>query len=308
MPLKISEKMTTDSLIKIDYPSAQWKEYRLIDCGNKCKLEQFGQYILIRPEPQAIWQPKLEMKDWYRMAHAEFVRKPDFRQNPAKENELEGGWKILKKMPEIWTMQYVSSSVSLKINLRMTGFGHIGIFPEQSSNWEFLLQHVQKGQKVLNLFAYTGIASLAAAKAGALVTHIDSVKNVVNWGRENAESNHLDNIRWIVEDAFKFVQREQSRGNQYDCIVLDPPAYGRGPKGEKWILEEKLAELLQMVKTILKPDGKLIINLYSLGYSPLLCYNLLLSLFPKNKIETGDLCIKSEHGHYLPLSVFGRLG
>ncbi|MCO6494234.1 MAG: class I SAM-dependent methyltransferase [Bacteroidetes bacterium] len=300
--------MNTEPIIKLDYPPSNWKEYRLIDCGNKCKLEQFGQYILIRPEPQAIWQPKLDLKEWYKLAHAEFVRRPDFRQNQNKENEIEGGWKFLKKMPENWTINYTADLVLLKINLRMTGFGHIGIFPEQSSNWEFLLQNIKKDQKVLNLFAYTGVASLAAAKAGAIVTHIDSVKNVVNWARENAELNNLSNIRWIVEDAFKFTSREVSRGNLYDCIILDPPAYGRGPKGEKWILEEKLDELMQMVKSILKPDGKMIINLYSLGYSPLLCYNLLFSYFPKRKIHSGDLCIKSENGHILPLSVYGRLG
>lgn len=293
--------------ITLGFPDSSWKEYRLIDCGNKCKIEQFGQYILIRPEPQAIWKPQLDMAVWYKMAHAEFVRKPDFKQNQLKEHEIEGGWKILKKMPENWTMNVTSGQNKIKIQLRMTGFGHVGVFPEQSANWDFLTNQIQKGQKVLNLFAYTGVASVAASMAGGLVTHIDSVKNVVNWGRENAESNNINNIRWIIEDAFKFAAREVSRGSKYDCIVLDPPAYGRGPKGEKWILEEKLDELMTMVKAILTPHGKLILNLYSLGYSPLLCFSMLLTHFPKRKIEVGELCIQSESGQFLPLSVYGRL-
>jgi len=296
--------MSKTPLNQLCFPQ-DWKQYRLIDCGDRRKLEQFGQYILIRPEPQAIWPAKYSDQKWHEMAHAEFVRKPDFKQNASQD--IEGGWKFLKNMPEEWIISYENQKSKLKAKLRMTGFGHVGIFPEQSANWDFLQEHLSEGQKALNLFAYTGMATLAARQTGANVTHIDSVKNVVNWSRENMELSKLQDVRWIVEDAFKFVSREVTRGNSYDCIILDPPAYGRGPKGEKWILEDKLDELMKMVKSILNPKGKVILNLYSLGYSPLLCYNILSYYFPDRQIETGELVLKSETGFYLPLSVFGRV-
>jgi 23S rRNA (cytosine1962-C5)-methyltransferase len=278
-------------------------EYRLIDCGNKRKLEQFGAYILIRPEPQAIWPAALSEKDWHAQAHAEFIRNPKSN----TPNESEGGWKFIKKIPSEWLIRYPSEKSQLKAILKMTGFGHVGIFPEQAHNWDTLLTDVKKDDKVLNLFAYTGVSSIAAATKGAQVTHVDSVKNVVNWAADNMRENNLQDIRWIVEDAFKYVAREVTRQKQYDFIILDPPAYGRGPKGEKWILEDKLDELMQMVRNILAPKGQLILNLYSLGYSPLLCYNLLKHYFPNQSISSGELCIRSEAGQILPLSVFGKV-
>lgn len=281
-----------------------WKDYSLIDCGNKRKIERFGNTILIRPEPQAIWKPGLSEKDWYKQADAEFIRD---NLNKKNTGELEGGWKQLRKTPSHWEIKYSSNNRQLKIGLQFTGFGHLGIFPEQATNWDYLMANLKKDQKVLNLFAYTGVASLAARTSGADVTHLDAVKNVVTWARENMERSNLEGIRWIVEDAFKFVQREVKREKLYDFIILAPPAYGRGPSGEKWLLEELLDQLMEGVSKILKPDGKLILNLYSLGYSPLLCNNLLKSYFPNRKIESGELVLQSETGYLLPLSVFGRI-
>lgn len=290
-------------LNQLHFPE-MWDDYRLIDCGNGKKLEQFGPYVLIRPEPQAIWPPKYTEKKWRDMAHAAFIRKGDGKSAPT---EGDGGWSLLKKMPQEWDIRYINASMRLKARLKMTGFGHVGIFPEQKANWDFLAENLQAGDKMLNLFAYTGMSTLAAASVKAQATHIDSVKNVVSWARDNAELSQLAEVRWIVEDAFKFAQREVNRGNTYDCIVLDPPAYGRGPKGEKWVLEDTLPELMQLVQQLLKPNGKLILNLYSLGYTPLLCQNLLHAYFPNRTVESGTLALLSESGFYLPLSVYGKL-
>jgi 23S rRNA (cytosine1962-C5)-methyltransferase len=295
--------MQTTLLNTLHFPE-QWEDYRLIDCGEGKKLEQFGSYILIRPEPQAIWPAKLAENRWREMAHAAFIRKGDGK---SAMSEGEGGWSLLKKMPQEWDIRYTKHNTRLRARLKMTGFGHVGIFPEQKANWDYLLENLQAGDKMLNLFAYTGMSTLAAASAKAQATHIDSVKNVVSWARDNAELSQLGEVRWIVEDAFKFAQREVNRGNTYDCIVLDPPAYGRGPKGEKWVLEDTLPELMTLVQRLLKPNGKLILNLYSLGYTPLLCHNLLSAYFPGRKIESGTLALKSESGFYLPLSVYGKL-
>ena len=204
-------------------------DYALIDTGDGEKLERFGSYTLRRPEPQAIWRKSLTEQQWQAAADASFMR--DSR------SEERGEWRLKPNMPSRWTVKYDYKDMHLKMRLGLTSFKHVGIFPEQAANWNFIYDTCrakleQKGAKpkVLNLFAYTGGATLAAAASGAEVTHVDSVKQVVTWSRENMESSNLDSIRWIVEDALKFVQREVRRGNRYDGIILDPPAFAKHHK------------------------------------------------------------------------------
>ena len=203
----------------------------------------------------------------------------------------------------------------LTMRLACTAFKHIGIFPEQAANWNFIYDTCRnkaesKGArpKVLNLFAYTGGATLAAAASGADVTHVDSVKQVVTWSRENMESSKLDGIRWIVEDALKFVQREVRRGNRYDGIILDPPAYGRGANGEKWVLEQNIAEMLEACAQLLAEDGFLVLNLYSMGLSSTIARTLVRQTFgaPKTE-ELGELFFTDRAGKELPFGTYYRM-
>jgi 23S rRNA (cytosine1962-C5)-methyltransferase len=208
-------------------------------------------------------------------------------------------------------MQYVlPNNEAIVFRLGLTSFKHVGIFPEQSVNWDYIVENIGALKtikpKVLNLFAYTGGASLAAACAGAEVTHVDSIKQVVSWSNENMQLSNLTDIRWMVEDALKFVQREARRGNHYQGIILDPPAFGHGPKGEKWKLEENIAEMMQGVLSILDPaEHFLILNAYSLGLSALVIENLLKNHAGKN-LHIGELYLQAKTGVKLPLGVFGR--
>jgi 23S rRNA (cytosine1962-C5)-methyltransferase len=285
---------------------AYWKDYELIDVGNFEKLERFGQYITIRPEPQAVWDRSLPLKEWEQKAHVRFVPR----------TSASGEWKMLHKMPEQWPVKYSigGKAPTLQFRLGLTGFKHVGIFPEQATNWEYIYESVKKLQPILgdqpprflNLFAYTGGASIAAKAAGADVTHVDSIKQVVSWARENMDLSQLDNIRWVVEDALKFVKREQKRGNTYNGIILDPPAFGHGPNGEKWKLEDNINEMMKGVLDLLDPRGHfLILNAYSLGFSSLIIENLLRQK-AKDKLETGELFLNATAGNKLPLGVFGR--
>lgn len=280
-----------------------WKDYQLIDCGNLQKLERFGPYTLIRPEPQAFWRPGFSQKDWQSKADAEYIQ----------QGSHKGDWKKFRQIDAPWSIGYaLSKNDHLKFSLRFTSFKHIGIFPEQADNWHFIYNHARrigKQCKVLNLFAYTGGASLAAKAGGADVVHVDSVKQVVNWARINMEDSNLNDIRWVVEDALKFVQRERKRGHKYHGIMLDPPAYGIGASGERWKLEDSIQTLLENVAGILA-DGPsfLVLNTYSLGLSPLIIDNLLRSNFDKNfAIECNELYLNSVSNYKLPLGVIGRL-
>lgn len=280
----------------------KWIDYELIDCGGFEKLERFGDYILIRPEPQAIWDKTLSDNQWKEKAHALFIGK----------SSNSGIWKKLKKMPDQWTIQYTLAQNILRFRLGLTAFKHVGLFPEQAVNWEFIHESVKKigkKPKVLNLFAYTGASSLAAKAAGADVTHVDSIKQVVNWARENMEKSQLTEIRWIVEDAVKFVQRELRRGNLYQGIILDPPAFGHGPNGESWKLEKDINELLKNVYKLCDPSGYfLLLNTYSLGFSSIIVENLSNSIFiKKGKTQTGELYINDSFGKKLPLGVFVQM-
>lgn len=279
-----------------------FKDYELIDVGNFEKLERFGQYITIRPEPQAVWDKALSNNEWEKRAHIKFVSR----------SSSSGEWKKFKQMPDQWQIQYKinHSAAAIKFRLGLTSFKHVGIFPEQASNWDFIFESIKMMQtpqpRVLNLFAYTGGASLAAKAAGADVTHVDSIKQVVTWSKENMDISNLNNIRWVVEDALKFVKREEKRGNKYNGIILDPPAFGHGPNGEKWKLEDNINEMIEGVLTLL--DDKehfLILNAYSLGFSSLIIENLLKKKAGKH-LNIGELYLQATEGNKLPLGVFGR--
>lgn len=285
-------------------------DYELIDCGNFEKLERFGNYILIRPEPQAVWDKKLSNAEWEKRAHVKFIQKGSHT----------GEWQKRKQMPDKWQINYEIKNTHsqtpnpnhqiLRFKLSLTSFKHIGIFPEQAVNWDYIYESISmlkaEQPRFLNLFAYTGGASLAAKSAGANVIHLDSVKQTVTWARENMELSKLKNIRWVVEDALKFVRREVKRGNTYHGIILDPPAYGMGTGGKKWKLEENICEMMKYVFELLDEKNHfLILNVYSLGFSSLVIENLL-SDFAKDKLETGELYLFSKTNLKLPLGIFGR--
>jgi 23S rRNA (cytosine1962-C5)-methyltransferase len=305
-------------------------DYELIDCGNFEKLERFGKYITIRPEPQAVWDKKLSEKDWQKLAHVKFVPK----------SASAGTWQKFSQIPDRWTMSYeltsppsplperggkqlLSEKAEINFRLALTSFKHLGIFPEQASNWDFIYNSIMKmkhtlspggrdgegfAPKFLNLFAYTGGASLAARLAGAETYHVDSIKQVVSWARENMELSQLTDIRWVVEDALKFVKREVKRGRRYNGIILDPPAYGHGPNGEKWKLEDNINEMMKEVVQLLDEQHHfLILNTYSLGFSSLIVENLLKESVNKSEqLKIGELYLDASSGVKLPLGVFGR--
>ena len=277
-------------------------DYALIDTGDGEKLERFGSYTLRRPEPQAIWRKSLTEQQWLAAADASFMR--DSR------SEERGEWRLKPNMPSRWIIKYDYKDMHLKMRLGLTSFKHVGIFPEQAANWNFIYDSCKeiKDAKVLNLFAYTGGATLAARAAGADVTHIDSVKQVVTWSRENMESSSLAGVRWIVEDALKFVQREVRRGNRYNGIILDPPAYGRGANGEKWVLEENITQMLECCAELLEPTNSfLVLNLYSMGLSSTLARTAVRQCFGAPKIEEcGELYFEDKAEKQLPLGTYYR--
>ncbi len=283
-----------------------FKDYELLDSGDFEKLERFGAHILRRPEPQAIWHKSMPDAEWVKRADASFLR--DSR------SEERGEWRLKPQMPSRWSMRYDYKDMHLSMRLGLTSFKHVGIFPEQAANWNFIYDccseiAAERRPRVLNLFAYTGGATLAARAAGAEVTHVDSVKQVVTWARENMESSGQEGIRWIVEDALRFVQREVRRGNRYDGIILDPPAYGRGANGEKWVLEENIAEMLECCAALLEPKSAfLVLNLYSMGLSSTLARTAVHQAFgAPAKEEFGELYFADRNGKELPLGTYYRL-
>lgn len=290
-----------------------WTDYELIDSGSYEKLERFGKYITIRPEPQAVWNKSLSEEEWLKLATAIFRQeKAKGGSQDGKDGSERGKWVQGKDMPDQWYIDYKYKEMELKFRLGLTSFKHVGIFPEQAENWNFIYDTVKSinkpDTKVLNMFAYTGGASLAAKSAGADVTHVDSIKQVVTWARQNMEASGLDNIRWVIEDAMKFSQREVKRGKKYKGIILDPPAYGRGANGERWVLEDNIAEMMLLVSQMLeKEDSFLILNLYSMGFSPVVAENLIKTYFPHiTDGEYGELIIPETSGKRMPLSVYAR--
>lgn len=230
--------------------SPDWEDYQLIDAGNDKKLESWGGIVTIRPERQAYFKPGMSFKEWHEIAHLEFVAQ-------GKKN---GKWiKHRNFNSSNWFVNYEK----LTFQLETTKFKHVGLFPEQFTNWKLISKHLKPKMKMLNLFAYTGAASLVGKSVGADVTHVDAVKQLISWARINMELSHLSDIRWIHEDALKFAQKERKRGKSYDLIVMDPPAWGIGAKKEKWKLEHQLEKLIEVASHLLQPGGLLILNTYS---------------------------------------------
>ena len=238
--------------------SNKWHDFEIIDCSDGEKLERWGEYTLVRPDPQAIWSTERNDPAWFR---------PNARY--ARSSSGGGRW-VRANVPEAWQIHYNE----LTFNIKLMNFKHTGIFPEQACNWEYIMERVRSAERrisVLNLFAYTGAASLAAAAAGAEVCHVDAAKGMVSWARENAAASGLTDrpIRWIVEDCRKFVEREIRRGRRYDAIIMDPPSYGRGPSGEIWKLEESLYPFVELCAQVLSDTPEfVIINSYTTGLSP----------------------------------------
>ena len=306
----------------IETPGDFWKDYELVDSGNFEKLERFGRFHMSRPEPKALWEKTLSEEEWDKTVNVVFRPGAGFGK-AGKEDS--GTWDRRRKMDDQWVIRYKGAQKGLDLSLRLglTAFKHVGVFPEQAPNWEYIYRNTSglvtkaaaEGKpkpKVLNLFAYTGAASLAAKAAGADVTHLDSVRQVVTWARNNMELSGLDNIRWVVEDALKFARREAKRGNTYQGIILDPPAYGHGPDGEKWKLDECLYDIMKCVASILAPaDSFLVLNLYSNGYSAVLGETVVRQAFGISGdcpgLECGELVLRDRFGKNLPLSIFVRL-
>ncbi len=239
--------------------SEHWKDYELIDTSDGERLERWGDIILIRPDPQIIWSTGRKNPLW-RNAHARYYR----------SNKGGGHWETYRKVPDRWTIRYNQ----LVFNIKPMGFKHTGVFPEQAVNWDFAAEKIRNENrplKVLNLFGYTGCATLSCMKAGAMVCHVDASKGMVQWARENAQSSSIADlpVRWLVDDCVKFVQREIRRGNRYDGIIMDPPSYGRGPGGEVWKLEEQLFPLVDLCRQVLSDNPVFfILNSYTTGLSP----------------------------------------
>jgi len=229
---------------------SSWPDYELLDAGDGKKLERWGKVITIRPEIQANFKPGWPYAQWLDMAHWEFE----------EQSSTQGSWLNIKpQAPEQWLISYEN----LNFGLKLTKFKHVGLFPEQQANWRFIKDRVSAGQKVLNLFAYTGAASLVARETGAEVVHVDAIKQLITWANENKERSRLSDIKWVHEDALKFAQRELKRGNKYDGIIMDPPAWGLGAKGEKWKLENHLSGLIETAHGLMNPGAFLILNTYS---------------------------------------------
>lgn len=282
------------------WTATDWKDYQLIDCGKGEKLERWKEQVLIRPDPQAIWQTARSHKGW-KQANGRYAR-----------SSTGGGHWEKKNMPDRWTIQYKE----LTFHLKPMNFKHTGIFPEQASNWDFAQEQIRKAKRpisVLNLFGYTGAASVACAAAGAKVCHVDAAKGMVAWAKENAKSSQVPetSIRWIVDDCEKFVKREIRRGNRYDAIIMDPPSYGRGPSGEIWRIEENLYPFVELVAELLSEEPLfLILNSYTTGLAPSVLTYILETVVTKRyggKTESRELGLPvTESALVLPCGATGR--
>ena len=277
-----------------------WKDYEVIDCSSGEKLERWGDYMLVRPDPQVIWNTEKDKKQWRNI-------------NGHYHRSAKGGgeWEFFD-LPEQWTINYKN----LTFNLKPFSFKHTGLFPEQATNWDWFsekIKNVGRPVKVLNLFAYTGGATLAAAAAGAQVTHVDASKGMVGWAKENAVSSGLAEapIRWLVDDCVKFVEREIRRGNKYDGIIMDPPSYGRGPKGEIWKIEESIHHFVKLCASLLSDDPLFfLINSYTTGLAPAVLTYMISTEVSKvhgGKVEAQEIGLPVKNtGLVLPCGASGR--
>lgn len=278
----------------------EWKDYEIIDMANGEKIERWGNIKLIRPDPQIIWKNKSFPNEW-KNANARYNR----------SNTGGGAWEYKKRLPESWQVKYKN----LTFNIKPMGFKHTGLFPEQAVNWDWMINKIQQSKrniKVLNLFAYTGGATVACLSAGASVCHVDSSKGMTTWAKENVESSGLREkpVRFIIDDVVKFVQREIRRGNKYDAIVMDPPSYGRGKNGEVWQFENNIADLVELCMQVLSDDPLFfLINSYTTGISSRVLANLL-ELNMKNykgKITSGEIGLPMKNSNLvLPCGIYGR--
>lgn len=280
--------------------SCEWNDYTCIASGDGEKLEKWGNYILRRPDPQIIW-PKTDKNlwdNWDGFYH--------------RSNKGGGYWEFKKKLPDSWTIKYKN----LKFKVSPTDFKHTGIFPEQATNWDFVANQIKnsgrKDFRVLNLFAYTGCATISASAAGASeVVHVDSSKGMIEWAKENRDLSgiHDNYIRYIIDDVMKFLAREKRRGRTYHGIIMDPPSYGRGPNGEVWKLEDNLGELLKKAKDVLDDDYSfLLINSYTTGISPTSLNNILSLIFNGDNIVTGEIGLPvKENNLVLPCGIYGKV-
>ena len=263
-----------------------WEDYELLDAGGGKKLERFGSVTTIRPELQAYFKSDTTFVEWEKKADCAFIEKSTTKGLWKRRNTLQN---------DTWNIAYKD----LKFKLELTSFKHVGIFPEQVVNWDFLSANLDASKTFLNLFAYTGIASVVARNTGASVTHVDSVKQLIHWAKENMELNQLSDIRWIHEDALIFAQKEVKRGKKYDVILMDPPAFGFGAKGEKWILEQKLPALLETAYQLLSDHGTLILNTYSPKITLQDVVRETTKFFDKRNIEANELWGKTKLGKEL---------
>ena len=280
--------------------ATEWKDYEILDMANGEKLERWGNVYLIRPDPQIIWKDKSHPELWNK-ANARYSR----------SNTGGGAWEYRKKLPENWQIRYKN----LTFNIKPMGFKHTGLFPEQAVNWDWMINKIKNAKreiKVLNLFAYTGGASVACAAAGASVCHVDSSKGMVNWAKENIASSGLSDkpVRFLIDDVTKFVQREIRRGNKYDAIIMDPPSYGRGKNGEVWQFENNIADLVELCRQVLSDKPLFfLINSYTTGISSKVLENiLLLNLkMKKGKISSGEIGLPMKNSKLvLPCGIYGR--
>ena len=279
----------------------EWKDYEILDMASGMKLERWGKYVLSRPDPQIIWKEKTFKEKWKNL-DAKYIR----------SNKGGGHWENVNSVPENWQIKYKA----LTFNIKQMGFKHTGLFPEQAVNWDYMIDKIKKSNrkiKVLNLFAYTGGATVACAYAGADVVHVDSSKGMVAWAKENIASSNLTDryVRFIVDDVIKFVKREIRRGNKYDAIVMDPPSFGRGANGEVWNIEESLYELVELCVQVLSDNPLFfLINSYTTGLSPKVLENVLLLTVNKKvngKITSGEIGLPmTDSNLVLPCGIYGR--
>lgn len=269
--------------------ASDWEDYKVLDTGSGEKLEQWGKYTILRPDPQIIWDVDKDLSKSKKDAHYH------------RTENKSGEWEMFSKLPPYWIVGWRD----LKFRVQPMSFKHLGLFPEQAVNWDLLANIIKQANRpvsVLNLFAYTGGASVACAKAGANVTHVDAAKSMIDLAKENAKLNGIDNIRYINDDCQKFVEREIRRGKKYDIVLMDPPSFGRGPKGETWKIEDDIYNFVKLVKGVVADNALMVlINSYTTGLQPTVMANILNSVFPTGQVDAYEIGLPTmQKGIVLP--------